>query len=229
MAYKHFFFDLDNTLTESKCIISDDMVKAIKKLKGDIIVISGAEKKQIRKQIKPICSLWRLYILAQSGSDCPYWKVKLVKSQKKEVYNHLTKIKNFFPHYFENGDDDLLQDRGCQLSFSFIGHNADLQKKKAFDRGGLFRKTVLKTIPFESKTLEVKVGGTTCLDYTNKNGTKGRNIDKFIDYKKWNKEECIYFGDALFEGGNDETVIGVIDTMEVSNPLDLINKLKKFI
>ena len=33
----------------------------------------------------------------------------------------------------------------------------------------------------------------------------------------WDINECIYFGDSLFPGGNDETVIGIIDTVAVQN------------
>jgi hypothetical protein len=33
----------------------------------------------------------------------------------------------------------------------------------------------------------------------------------------WNADEAVYFGDALYEGGNDETVIGIIDTIPVKD------------
>ena len=42
----------------------------------------------------------------------------------------------------------------------------------------------------------------------------------------WKKEECVYFGDMLFPGGNDESVIGVIDTEAVENPDDTLNILR---
>ena len=222
--YKHFFFDMDGTLTESRSPISHDMKKLIHKIDGDIIVISGAEKKQMRKQVGNLA-----YLLSQSGAECRYWKLKLKTKEKEEVLAHVDKIRKFFPHYFKNGEGDLLQDRGCQMSFSFIGHNADLEKKKQFDRSGVFRKTVLNTIPFTSETLEVRVGGTTCFDYTNKEFVKGKSLQKLIKYEDWNKDECVYFGDALFEGGNDETVIGVMDTVQVENPQDLLNKLKQYV
>ena len=37
--------------------------------------------------------------------------------------------------------------------------------------------------------------------------------------------ESIYFGDMLFPGGNDESVIGVIKTVSVDNPVDTLAKL----
>jgi hypothetical protein len=34
---------------------------------------------------------------------------------------------------------------------------------------------------------------------------------------QWQKEDCLYIGDALFPGGNDETVVGVIPTQLVKD------------
>jgi hypothetical protein len=217
-----YFFDLDNTICESRTKITGEMFKLLKQLKGEIVVISGAETKQIKKQIGNLTK----YIMGQSGSETPYWNIKLIDKEKKEILNHIKSIQEFFPKYV---GEDLIQDRGCQISFSFVGHNADLDKKRAFDKNGVFRKSVLKTFPFISETLECRVAGTTCLDYTLKEYTKGKNIERFIANRGWNKDECIYFGDALWKGGNDESVIGVIPVCEVANPTDLMVKLKEYV
>jgi HAD superfamily hydrolase (TIGR01484 family) len=218
-----FFLDMDGTICESKQPITKEVKKALHKLKSDIVIISGASKKQMRKQLgKNITK----YILGQSGAE--YFKLKLTAKDKADVYAHLAKIKRYFPHYFKD-ENDLIEDRGSQITLSFIGHNADIEKKRVFDRGGLWRQGVLNTIPFKSELLEVRVAGTTCLDYTNKGFTKGQSILKFIIQKDWNRDECIYFGDALFKGGNDESVKGIIKTVEVENPQDLILKLKEYV
>lgn len=41
------------------------------------------------------------------------------------------------------------------------------------------------------------------------------------------KDDCVYFGNALFPGGNDKTVIGVIDTFPVDNHLHTYSVLKE--
>lgn len=217
-----YIFDLDNTLCESKQLVSQQMKKALHRLKSDIVIISGASKKQMRKQLGKNTTK---YVLGQSGAE--YFKVKLSEKQKEEIYTHINKVKRFLPHYFKD-ETDLIQDRGSQISLSFVGHNADSEKKKVFDRGGLWRQSVLKTIPFNSETLECRVAGTTCFDYVIKEYTKGKSIEKFIEQKKWDKNNCVYFGDALFKGGNDETVIGIIKTVSIENPQDLLNKLKNY-
>jgi len=45
----------------------------------------------------------------------------------------------------------------------------------------------------------------------------------------WNKKGCLYIGDALFPGGNDETVVGVIETKSVRNPEDTFTLLEEFL
>ena len=42
-------------------------------------------------------------------------------------------------------------------------------------------------------------------------------------------EECVYVGDALFAGGNDESVIGVVDTIAVEDSAHCLDTVKKFI
>ena len=43
----------------------------------------------------------------------------------------------------------------------------------------------------------------------------------------WDKDECVYFGDGLYPGGNDEAVIGVIETIPVVNHLDTYRILQE--
>ena len=220
--------DMDGTVTDSRQTIKQEMVvifKALRELGNDITIIRGATKEQILKQIGDI----NVNIMAQSGNETSFWKNRLNTRDKVEIFRHTNKVKETYPELFLNRNQlDLLQDRGSQMSFSLVGHNADIEIKKAFDPNGDIRNKILKAIPFFSNNLEVRIGGTTCFDYTNKNGNKGKNIDRLIKMKGWNKDECIYFGDALFKGGNDESVIGIIDTVQVGNPDELILKLRSY-
>ena len=86
---------------------------------------------------------------------------------------------------------------------------------------------LLEKYPFISDTMQVKIGGTTCFDYTAEGKNKGFFVPKLIETMDWNKDESIYFGDALFPGGNDESVIGVIDTQAVVDPADTLSTLQK--
>lgn len=208
-------FDLDNTLTESKQKISLEMKKALLAQNCPIIVISGANREQIEYQLDGLfCT-----ILAQSGNDTPKWKNELKSNESQEVWLHI----NSFAYC--GTDMDSWDNRGSQISFSFIGHRAEISSKKKFDPERKIRQAILKQHPFKSKTLQVTIAGTTCLDYTRKNGTKGKNIERWIKENKLNKKDCVYYGDALFKGGNDESVKDVIRCISVKNPADLLKKL----
>lgn len=209
----NLFLDLDNTVTESRGKISPEMYETLSKFEN-VIIVSGAEEKQIRSQIGDLkCS-----ILSQNGNSNPLWQRMLKEEEKQEIMRHINS--------FAKIGEDQLEDRGAQISYSFVGHHAPIEDKKAFDSKGEYRQKVLKDYPLESDLIEIKIAGTTCFDYLPKGLHKGYNIRKFIKYMEWKKVDCLYIGDALFSGGNDETVIGVIPTFPVENHLETLKFLK---
>ncbi len=221
----HLFFDLDNTVTRSRTPILPDLKNILTNTEHDIIIVSGAICNQIAFQMDGT----PCYKLGQNGNhaldpdDNVLWEERLTPEQEAEIHQHIHSI----PRNWEVTDEnDLVQDRGCQISYSLLGHKENLDKKEAFDPHGDKRKALLKDFPFNSETLEVKIGGTTCFDYVVKGRHKGAHVARLIEEMDWNTEDCIYFGDMLFPGGNDETVIGVIKTQAVENPADTAQKLR---
>ena len=235
--YKHVFFDVDNTLTRSRTLITDSMKSALVALSSvaDVIIVSGANEEQIWKQITKDF-LGNIYVLAQNGNSAIsknseiLWKNSLSGVQKQEIFAHIDNLRNVFPELSKNVDaEDQIQDRGCQVSFSCIGHNADLVRKEAFDPRGDRRQEMLRKVPFESKNLEVKIGGTTCFDYFELGRNKGYNIRCLFNKLNWKSDDALYFGDALFPGGNDSSVVGVCDTWSVENPQQTLAVIRKMI
>ncbi len=223
---KHIFFDLDNTLTRSRSPITPSMAKLLRRLakSHDVIVVSGADKEQIARQLGT--GMKRRYIsMGQNGNACilpdgtPLWEKRMGWMARAEVYAYALRIYQktaFMP----KDAQDLISDRGCQISYSCIGHHEAVAKKEAFDPDSKIRLALLKKFPFQSDTVDVRIGGTTCLDFFLKGSHKGSNIATLLSTMKWKKSECLYVGDCLFPGGNDETVIGVIPTQSVSSPQD---------
>lgn len=209
----HFFLDLDNTVTESRGKISPEMFDTLSKIES-VIIVSGADEKQIRSQIGDL----KCEILAQNGNSNSIWKRELNEKEREEIMRHINS--------FAQIGEDQLEDRGAQISYSFVGHHAPIEDKKAFDPKGEYRRKVLKNYPLENDLIEVKIAGTTCFDYLPKGLHKGYNVAKFAKYMGWKKADCLYIGDALFPGGNDETVIGVIPTFPVENHLETLDFLK---
>ena len=227
---KYIFFDLDNTLTRSKSPISGEMKEALGALAGnkEVIVVSGATTAQILKQVSDEFRgrLWTLaqngnFALHKDGSDL--WAN--VIEDKEEVMNHVSQMQSLL----DSINEDMIQDRGCQISLSCVGHNADINVKEKFDSDFSKRVKMLEKHPFASDKFEVRIGGTTCFDYTIKGLNKGANVARLVDMQGWNIEECLYVGDALVEGGNDETVIGVCKTHQVANPQETLQLIKNIL
>lgn len=213
---KHLFFDMDDTVTLTRSPMEDDVYKLYASLPHDIIIVSGAHIAQISTQIREL----PFFRLGQNGNQAVHsngevlWEEKLSEFHSDKIKNHIVAMKALCEHAVID-EDDLVEHRGAQISYSLIGHHEETPKKKSFDPQQTIRKSLLKKVPFDHDDLEVKIGGTTCFDYFEKGKNKGFNVQKLIEQMGWQKENAIYFGDSLFPGGNDETVIGVIDTVQV--------------
>lgn len=219
--YRHIFFDLDGTLSRSRTVVTSEMKAALLTLKAsgrDVIIVSGAEQKRFEWQADRVPAIY----LAQNGNHAydeatgkEYWRDVLSRTEKDEILAHIASIPRDWPVKDEN---DLVEDRECQISYSLLGTREDIAKKEAFDPDGSRRRKLLEKFPLHSDTVDVKIGGTTTLDYFKKGRNKGYNVARLITQEDWKKGECVYVGDALFPGGNDEAVVGVIDTVPVKDP-----------
>ena len=236
----NYIFDMDGTLTESRSQMTTEMQLAFHLLaqKGLVVVISGATSEQMDKQV-PFHPLWldsevKLYKLSQNGNICErngaeIWRNKLDVYSRMGAFSHIYSLMKLFPTGVADAED-LVQDRGCQVSYSLIGHNADKTEKKNFDPTGAIRAELLEKAPFVCPHMTVKIGGTTCLDYISETGTKAHNLVKLLGAEEL--QNSIYIGDQLYDGGNDCDVKNIkgLKTHQVSGPeetLSLIRELLK--
>jgi HAD superfamily hydrolase (TIGR01484 family) len=224
-----FFFDVDNTLTRSKTLIEPEIATALQRLINNnmVIFVSGGTYQQIRKQIT-----FANWCLAQNGNYARYyegmiWENKLPLLEKIYIFFHCAVIRMYV--FLMKGivGKGVWHDKGCQISYSILGHNQPTSIKEKFDPTGRFRRKLVKLFPLKRKTLQVSVGGTTCLDFNLKGQSKGDNVKRFIDM--FIKEDCVYIGDALQPGGNDHSVVGVCKTIEVKNPAETLKVIKRYL
>jgi phosphomannomutase len=225
---KHFFFDLDNTLTPSKSLILLEHVPILKRLceKVDVMVVSGHGAEDIKKHLRS--ELRGLYhILGQNGNHAEtrngkvLWNRSLTGEQKRSIQAFIIKARKNL-NLTVRDENDIVEDRDSQIAFSLIGHHEDYAKKEAFDPDGKKRSQLLQDLKNDVKDLElshveVRIGGTTNLDFFEFGKNKGYNVPEFIKAMGWHGNDCLYIGDALFPGGNDETVIGKIPTHAVAD------------
>lgn len=226
---KHFFFDLDNTLTRSKSHIEPKHAAILFELTehADVVVVSGHPQKDIRDHLEFGLD-GRYYILAQNGNFAQtpkgevLWEHKLSPEQVAAIHAFIEKARAHLA-YKVRDENDIIDDRGCQVGFSLIGHHENQDIKDAFDPDHQKRAKLLEDLKADVEELrdkhnvEMLIAGTTNLDIIEKGKNKGYNIAEFIKIIGWKKEDCLYIGDALFPGGNDETVIGIIPTHPVKD------------
>ncbi len=224
---KHLFFDLDKTIAPPRQPILEDMYSLLSSLPHDIIIVSGQEVEKIKWQSNGL----KAVRLGQNGNhatehdDTLLWNIPLEETHRAEILAHIDAIFAVLDHEV-NHDWTPIEDRGSQITFSPIGNTAPVEVKMVYDPDRIKREELLKKVPFVSDELTVKIGGSTSLDYIHKDRHKGTNVRKLIDHKGWDSDECLYYGDGLYPGGNDEAVIGVIETILVADHLDTYEKLK---
>jgi len=213
---RHLFFDLDKTVAPPRQPILPEMYDLLSSLAHDIVIVSGQEVQKIKWQTieLPTIRLGQNGNHATEANDTELWNVPLDEHHREEILAHIQALMKIIDHDI-NHDWKPIEDRGAQITFSPIGNTAPVDIKMGYDPDRKKRESLLEIIPFVSKDLIVKIGGSTSVDYIHKDRHKGSNVQKLIDYKKWNNDDCIYFGDGLFPGGNDEAVIGVIETVAV--------------
>ena len=229
-TYKHLFFDMDMTIAPSRQPILREMFELLQNATQDIIIVSGQSVDKINWQSNNLPAT----LLGQNGNHAvardgaELWNIPLLPHHRDQILDHISEIVELLDHEL-NHEWNPIEDRGAQITFSPIGNTAPVEVKKHYDPNRTKRESLLAQIPFASEDLVVKIGGSTSLDYIHKDRHKGTNVQKLIDWMGWDKDDCIYFGDGLFPGGNDEAVIGVIETVLVEDHLDCYAKLQELL
>ena len=229
-AKKHLFFDMDRTIAPAREPMFANMHRLLSSLPHDLVVVSGQEVPKIAWQSNNLPS----FTLGQNGNhatdveNTELWNEKLSKQHQKEILEHIKKLTKLLDHPLNEAYAPI-ENRGAQITFSPVGNTAPVELKKIYDPDGRKRNWLIEQVPFESKELVVKIGGSTSLDYIHKDRHKGVNVERLIQFQNWEKTDCVYFGDGLYPGGNDEAVIGVIDTIKVRDHEHTYTLLKTFL
>lgn len=237
---QHIFFDLDGTLTESRTRITATMTGLLHALLkvADVGVISGAAHRQMLAQI-PWLSESPIYVMPQSGNESYLnnrliWRNELDEATLACIRTHIEQIrrgalyKRIASAYVPD-EDDIVEFRGGQVSFSMIGHNALLSRKTMFDPDAAKRSALLSEFPFDSELAEVNIGGTTNLDYTRKGWNKAGNVTRLTTQLGWGLSRCMYIGDRLHERGNDYVMVPVMACRSVGGPVDTARVIERIL
>jgi HAD superfamily hydrolase (TIGR01484 family) len=243
-------FDLDGTLAESKSPMEDRMANVMRKLLDHfyVCVISGGKFEQFQKQMLDDLhatpeQLKKLHLLPTCGTR--YYRYKdsewkllyaedFTQAEKEKIIAALNQGIDDLGYRENKTYGELVEDRNSQITFSALGQDivqelgakgveiketwdADDKKKHAI------RDHVAKMLP----EFEVRAGGATSIDVTKPGIDKAYGMQKLMEQLDVQKEDILFFGDKLAEGGNDYPVMAMgIDSLEVSHWQDTARSLQ---
>jgi len=257
MTKKIIAFDLDGTLAPSKSAMPDAMSAELSRLLEHKIVciISGGKFGQFEKQILSNLKveselLDDLHLMPTCGTRYYRWNNKANDWDLIYAEDIPAKDKQRIKDALEKGFTDLgykakktygptIEDRESQITYSVFGQDIvdvlgeegirikeewDPDEKKKLE----LRDYIAPFIP----DYEVRVGGITSIDVTKPGVDKAYGMDKLMEILKADKQDVLFFGDKLFEGGNDYPVKALgIDTIAVKSweetkvAVETINKI----
>ncbi len=217
-------FDLDETLTETRTLMSDEMSELLGELlkKFQVCVISGGSFEQYKRQfisnlnldkeqmkflhLMPTCGT-RYYNFNESKNDWhQVYAEDFDESERKQIVKALEEGIDESGFRIENPKGPLIEDRGSQITYSALGQDAMPAEKKAWDAEGNKKRKIRDIVAQKLPNFEVRAGGTTSIDVTKQGIDKAYGMRKLIELLKVDKEEILFIGDRLWEGGNDYPV-----------------------
>ncbi len=229
-------FDLDDTLAVTKSEISDRMAELLGKLleKYDVCVITGGRFEQIEKQVVNRLGVSehlraRLHLMPTCGTRYyrydeldHKWSLQysedLTKEQKEQIVKALEETAKEMGIWCDTPAGEIIEDRFSQITMSALGQQATAEEKYEWaerfkEKRVVYRNKVAEKLP----DLEVRLGGTTSTDVTRPGIDKAYGMKKLIDALDISKDEILFMGDKLDEGGNDYPVKAMgIDSIAVN-------------
>jgi HAD superfamily hydrolase (TIGR01484 family) len=225
-------FDLDGTLAESKQALDDEMAGILAALSqvADICVISGGDWPQFEKQVAgrlPAgADLSRFWLMPTTGTkmyryEGEQWVRKFGDLFSSEERDHIiAELRDSIDRLGFTPDEiwgEQIEDRGSQITFSALGQEAPLAPKEAWDPKQEKRRLIQGDLQPRLPEVSVRIGGSTSIDITRTGVDKAYGMERLAEISCLSKEEMLFFGDALYPGGNDAPVreTAGIDSVQV--------------
>ena len=238
---KLFIFDLDNTLSESRTPVDEEIAELLCRLleKSSVAAISGESFQELDTQLVSRLSCGekfeRLFILPTSGGEL--WDFK--EGEWSKVYSEtipstarrkIIAAVSVLAGIPKGRETDFIEDRGGQVTYSALGLHAPMENKTAYDPDEKKRRDFIAKIAPQFPEFSFHIGGKTSVDVTKAGVDKAFGIRKLLAYKKIAPEEAVFVGDALFEGGNDSAAKNTgVEIVETSGPEETKKIIAEFL
>lgn len=240
MRRKVIAFDLDGTLAPSKSPLPDRMAEALGGLLENyqVCVISGGKFGQFEKQLlanlkvdpklferlhlMPTCGT--RYMKFEGGKWQQVYAEDFTEAEKKKIMHALTQVAHDLGYEEKKVYGDILEDRGSQVTWSALGQDIvdhlgeeGVKLKEEWDANNVKKNKMRDAAAVLLPEFEVRVGGVTSIDVTKPGIDKAYGMKKLMDLLGVKKDEILFIGDRIQEGGNDYPVkLFGIDCMEIN-------------
>jgi HAD superfamily hydrolase (TIGR01484 family) len=235
MSKKLIAFDLDDTLAITKSPMNDRMGELLVKLleKYEVCIISGGKYGQFKTQVLEKLAtdhlhLRKLHLMPTCGTRYyrydeieDSWKLQyaedLTDKQKKHVIDVLEKVAKELGVWRDKTWGPIIEDRGSQITYSALGQLAPPEEKyKWAEENAELKKEFRNRVASQTPELEVRLGGSTSIDITRPGIDKAYGMNKLMTEMQISRDDVLFIGDRLEEGGNDYPVKAMgIDTIAV--------------
>ena len=213
----HYIFDVDGTLTPSRQKMDKDFSKFFLHFctMNSVYLVTGSDREKTLEQVGSLIYKTCKRVYNCSGSD--------VYVGSRNVYRDTWTLpvlaRQFLEQCMEEEDFSIrtgnhIEERPGMINYSLIGRNATMRERKAFvewESWNSSRRRTADAFNIMFPELQATIGGETGIDIGPKGSDKSQILRDF--YRK--SDKIIFFGDAIFEGGNDLSLANAIADKEL--------------
>lgn len=201
---KKFIFDVDGTLTDSRCMINDEFAKWLSPflLENECYIVTGSDRDKTLEQL-PIHLYYKFKLAFQcSGNDI--WKGdENIWTEDTELPSAMKSMLNELlgNSLFKVRSGNHIEVRPGLINFSIPGRNITQEQRNMYikwDKETQERDLLAQMIGESFPNWDCKVAGETGIDIVPKGKGKKQIINHFTM-----KDEIVFFGDKMEPTGND--------------------------
>ena len=234
-------FDVDGTLSESRKIIKDDMVKCLSELKNnkniDIGIVGGSNLEKQKEQLKEDNMSLFNYIFSENGLMA-FKNGKLINKTSIITFlgeENVKQVINESLYYMSKIDipvkrGTFIEFRNGMINLCPVGRSCTQQEREQFfeyDNKHKIREKMVKYLQdkLEKLNLSFSIGGQISIDVF----PQGWDKTYCLQFIKDKYDKILFFGDKTMKGGNDYEIYNheLVKGYSVNCPEDTINKLKE--
>ena len=204
-----YVFDVDGTLTPSRREINNLFKWWFQENIQNYCFVTGSDRDKTIEQVGLDMFVGAKYSFNCNGNDVNFYGAQVhtndwtLPEDARDWLN--TKLEQ---SKFVLRTGNHIEERPGMVNFSIVGRNANIEERAkyvAYDTFENERNTVASSFNTLFPDLSAKVGGETGIDISPKGADKSQIV------KDFNKQDTLwFFGDAIYEGGNDYPLAKVV-------------------